>query len=206
MKSAVLSLFTGIALLSLVSCKKSSGGSPTSLASQLPGTWKFLYLTAHTQSVAQETAGGSTFKSVTVSDYTTINNAGTIVFTSDNFTTTGLTYEVSTTLYGAEYQDGLFLDSLSSPFDYVIPVSGSSVPYKAVGVDSLYFPAGGIAYTATNPVGVGQQPTGGGSRYTIHGDTLSVVSVAHQSSTQNTPGDIVTTTVDAKETVILIKQ
>lgn len=205
MKKEILFLFAGIALSSIVSCKKSSGGG-TAAPAQLIGAWKFISLKAHTQSAVQETASGTTFKSITTSDYTTINNAGTVVFSADMLTSTGLTYEVNTTLYVTEYQDGQFLNALTSPFDFIVPVTNSSAKYQAIGTDSLYFPAGGLASSPSISGGTPQASPASGSKYTIHGDTLSVVSVVHQTATQSAPGDVVTSTDDGTETVTLKKQ
>src|SRR5258708_31882974 len=95
--------------------------------------------------------------------------------------TSGFTYEVSTIVYGASYVDNQFMDSLSAPFDFVLPTTSSSTKYKLIGTDSLYFPAGGIVNSAALPGGT-QQAAASGSKFVIHGDTLNVPTIIRQAN------------------------
>ena len=65
------------------SCKKENSNTNTSIQ----GTYKLKYFTANTNSTL---TGSDGEKSVTTSDYTTINNLGTIAFDGSNLTTVGV--------------------------------------------------------------------------------------------------------------------
>jgi hypothetical protein len=82
------------------------------------------------------------------------------------------------------------------------PTSGSS-KYQLIGSDSLYFPAGGVISMGT---GGGTQTTPEGSRFTINGDTLAIVTSIHQTTNQNIGGIPATQTDDALETAYFKKQ
>ncbi|HEV9035714.1 MAG TPA: hypothetical protein VGQ51_03810 [Puia sp.] len=155
-------------LLLVISCKKSNSSGPSALV----GTWNFLDMKANTSTRA--TNSGIT--TVTVANYTTINNAGTAKFTNDSMSVAGLTYAVNTNAETYLYQGSVLYDSLSLPFSETIPPITETVKYKLIGSDSIYFPNGGFTPTGI-PTGQG---TGG--RFTIKGDTLAINISGSQSS------------------------
>src|SRR5215467_5036572 len=65
-----------------------SGG--TGNTSDIVGDYDFVGLSAHTQSTVTVTELGQEVKTVTVSDYASQNNAGTVTITSGQFISTGL--------------------------------------------------------------------------------------------------------------------
>jgi len=179
----------------IASCKKDK----TTTNSAIQGNYKFK--SAHIISNSTIT-GNDGEKAITVSDYTTINNAGTIVIDGSNINSTGLTYEVDATANGYIYQDDQLIDSFSSPFNYVLPAANSSSSYKLISADSIYFPHGSIA-----TVGIGSMPTGGtGGKYSMSGNLLIITQRAMRDSTFTNSGVAFHSIETAEASVLLEKQ
>lgn len=198
------SLLIGAALMMLtVSCKKSQDGASSNA---LSGNYDLVNIRAHTHSVVDENDGvGDDLSTVSVSDYTSIDNGGGLNITADMMSTVNFTYGVSTELLGAEYFNGIFQDSISQPFDVTVPPSSNSTKYQLIGTDSVFFPSGFIS-----------SPNGGapvksvavGGKFVISGKTLTMtLTLPPQVSTQNAGGGVtVTVTSDAVETMTLQKK
>src|SRR5712671_2307119 len=92
-------------LIFLISCQKeinfqnsnNSGGGGTNNNSII-SDWNFVGMVAHTSSSVSVVAGSDQLKSITVSDYATKNNVGTVKITSTQFISTGLAYSIDTTM------------------------------------------------------------------------------------------------------------
>lgn len=182
-----------VLLLATVSCKKSNSGST---GASLSGTWNFVGLVAQTSATVDQVYGGDDYKDVTVSNYTTTNNGGTITFNGGVATETNLTYEANFTALESTYFDGQLINSTSSPFDITIPATSGSTKYQQIGSDSLYFAAGGIFTMGPT---AGTQTPSQGSTFTIHGDTLAMTTSIHQVVNQDFGGVPATETEDAFE-------
>ena len=156
-----------ITMVMLASCKKDKTSATTS---GIEGTYKFKSFSAQTQS---SIAGNLGDKIVTLSDYTTTNNGGTLTFANNTVTVTGLTYSVNTQAEFYEYYNNSLLDSASYPFNFTLPASNSTAQYQLVGTDSIYFPNGGIT-TISDGSGTYQGKAGGG-RYSINGNVLTII-------------------------------
>ncbi len=161
-------------LLIVVSCKKSSNSSKPSNA--VTGNWKFINM--NVQSQTNTTVGGGV-TTITTANYITVNNAGTISFTTDSMAVSGLTYSVDTISTTIGYYNGVPTDTVTLPFSATLPATSASVNYVLVSSDSLYFPNGGIAPT-------GLTSAGSGARYVFSGDTLELTS----SVTNITSGEV----------------
>ncbi|HXD77744.1 MAG TPA: hypothetical protein VN616_08040 [Puia sp.] len=194
-----LPLLPVLFLLAAVSCKKSN----TSTGTTLSGTWDFVGLVAHTTAAVDQVYGSDDYKDVTVSDYTTTNNGGTITFNGGVAKTSDFTCEANFIAVDSSYLDGQLVGVVSEPFDVNFPATSGSSKYQQIGSDSLYFPSGGVftmgasANTQTNAVG---------SRFTIHNDTLTLIVNFHQVSTQNIGGVPATQTNDVAEKVYYKKE
>ncbi len=147
---------------------------------------------------------GTDYKTVAVSDYTSINNGGGLNITASTMSTVGMTYAVYTTLQGAEFIDGVFQDSLSAPFDATIPPTSNTSSYKLIGTDSIYFPSGFINSPGSGgPV----QSLAVGAKFLISGSTLTMtIIVPPQVATQSGGGVTVNSSESATETITLQKQ
>src|SRR5579864_6143341 len=95
-------------LLILAACHKTNS-STTSQG--LVGNWTFLYMTVQSKTT-EDSLGVS---SVSIANYTTRNNSGTVKFTSDSMVVSGLAYSVDTTFMTYFYIAGALYDSVNSP-------------------------------------------------------------------------------------------
>ena len=168
----VLTTFLVVLLCAGVSCKKSNPSSNGG-SSSIQGNWNFSYMTANTSVTATQTG----ITTVTNTNYKTKNNAGTIKFTADSMTVTGLTYTVDTTATAYIYYGSTLFDSVSAPFTYSLPATSQTVYYKIIGSDSIYMPNGGIVPTGYT----GAVPASGG-RFVIANDTLKLTVQGFQSA------------------------
>lgn len=189
-------------LLATVSCKKNNSSTATT-ANTLTGSWALLEIIVHTRSAVDQAYGGDDYEDVTVSDYTTTKNSGTIAFSGAVATTTGITYEASFIALDSSYLDGQLVGIVDAPFDITIPATSGTSKYQQIGSDSLYFPAGGVFSMGTSG---GTQTTPVGSTFTIHSDTLVMTTRIHQLVSQNIGGIPASQTDDALEIAYLKKQ
>jgi hypothetical protein len=156
----------------IASCKKDDAKTSSS---SIEGTYSFKGLTAKTNSTI---TGDDGEKVVTVTNYSTTNNMGTVVFDNSKVTNTGLSYSVNSIATGYFYEDNVLIDSTSYPFTVSIPATNSVSSYQLIGADSIYFPNGSIS---SGLAGGESIPSGG--RYTIAGNLLTIsMRVAKDSS------------------------
>jgi hypothetical protein len=197
-----LPLLPLLLLVTAVSCKKSNS-STAGTGNTLNGSWNLIEIVAHTRSAVDQVYGGDDYEDVTVSDYTTTKNGGTITFASAVAATTGITYEASSIALDSSYLDGQLVGIVNAPFDVTIPATSGSSKYQQIGSDSLYFSAGSVFSMGTSG---GTQTTPTGSTFTIHGDTLAITTRIHQVASQNIGGVPASQTDDALEIAYLKKQ
>lgn len=189
MKKILLFILPILTLLSIVSCQKElndptvtagiygpggSGGGGTG-SSTITGTWKFVSMTAITQSIAQTSGGGIVFKTITNSDYTSTNNTGTMVITSNTMTGNGIGYAVSDTAFALSYENGVLIDTTSQLFNITVPPTNSSATYKQINQDSIY-----INPTATS--------IGTGYHIALNGNILTMTASVVRDTTINVSG------------------
>jgi len=181
--------------LSFISCQKEISADLLSSKEQLPddpltapdssiqGNYKFLYMTVSSNAANEASSGDEVDKTVTVSQYTTINNAGTIKFDANTMSSSNLAYDINTIAKGYIYANGTLIDSVDTPLQYSAPVSSSRISYRMVGSDSLYCSSGSMFLSnttqATNPIGVKLQ---------VGGNKLYMTMRQNQSTTQNVQG------------------
>lgn len=197
MKRNLLLLLSSIAMI-IVSCSKDHTNPDTA---GIQGTYKLKSISAKTNSTITDSEGG---KVVTLSDYTSINNAGTVVVDGSKFSATGLSYEVNSTSTGYFYEDNALVDSFSSPFNVKIPPINSIAPYKLIGADSIYWQNGSIT---SGIAGNGTIQNGGnGGTYTLSGNLLAIKQYGSKDSTFRDSGITYHKVDIALATVVLEKQ
>ena len=157
----------------LFSCQKDDSLNPEENNTKIIGTWTFVNMTAHTNATETATIDGDTYKSVTISDYTSTNNAGEITISAGTFSTKDFTYTANTYAHVTTYVNGTLEDTLSQPIQFTAPVGSSNAPYKLIGSDSMYLSVGTVT-TGTTTV----PSTPAGFKYAWSGDTLLVTSIA----------------------------
>lgn len=200
MKFTLLSLI--VLSLAIASCHKNNSVAGNS--AQLVGNYKFLYLSAQTQSISQVTGSGQNVKTVTYSNYKTVQNTGTVTFTKDSIASKGVGYVANTTSATYIYQSGVLTDSIFMPFSVSIPPSNSATKYDVIGQDSIFFHGGYLA------MGLGGSSTvapPSGGRFSFKGDTLFITSKVQQTTPPQTSGGITSTaTASGIGTFALLKQ
>jgi hypothetical protein len=144
------------------------GGSGGNNTNNIVGDYDYVGMTAHTLSTVNVSQAGQNMKTVTVSDYNTKDNIGTVKITSNQMISTGVGYSIDTTMNNKTYLDGLLIDDSDFPFQVTSPASGSTSTYVRNSADSV---------TTTGALGFpdpsGNMPTGSvGAKLSWHGDTL----------------------------------
>jgi hypothetical protein len=190
--------------LFLWACKKSSNlPAPTNT---IAGTYTLVSLHVKVTGTDQASQGGVTAKTITYTDYTTIDNGGTITITPDSMYATDMTYTVDTSVMVYEYENGQLLDSLVYPFYFNLPPTSSASKYRLITNDSIYYYGGGLIDPGLSG-GSGTTTTqGGGGRYVLSGNILTLTSHLSQSYTDNSQGFPISVVNKGIETVVLQKQ
>ncbi|HEY0272145.1 MAG TPA: hypothetical protein VGC22_03120 [Chitinophaga sp.] len=144
--------------------------------------------------------GGQSQKSITLSDYVTTNNKGTIVFKDGKFTTTDVSYDLSCNVISIFFDPEA--DTLSLPFQFSLPPTSSAGTYKVIG-DSLYTNS---ALVAASGAGQGSPaPTTTGGRLSWSGDTMVLTSTVAMKNTTTESGMSVSTDESARVITKLVK-
>ncbi|MBS1566384.1 MAG: hypothetical protein JST39_18520, partial [Bacteroidetes bacterium] len=169
-----------------------SGGNG-GVNSTITGNYKFVSTYAVTSSSVQYSFLGSVYKTVTVSDYTSINNVGTVNITSNTLASNGIGYSISDTAIAYSYVDGTLIDTIQSPFDVTIPPTSSTVTYKQISADSIYVPAQGGSMAA-------------GYHITVNGNILTMTSSIVHDTAVNVSGVTASQHSTAKSVTTLQKQ
>ena len=194
-----LLLGTLAVIVVLASCKKDNNKDNNT--SGIEGTFKLKYLTSKTNAITTVTDGE---KAITTSDYTTINNQGTIVFTGSTLSATGLTYTVDTEAKYYLYDGADLIDSSSVPFTFTLPASTSVAQYQLIAADSIYFPQGsmtsGVGGTGSTQAGAS------GGHYSWNGKLLTITQIFSKDSTFEDSGEIVNLKESAVSSIVLEKQ
>ena len=198
MKKITLSIFMSLSLFYLVSCKKDSGDNNPPKAN-IQGNYQFISLSASTTSTVIVTDGVTEDKTVTKSNYTTKNNAGTMTITDSKIISTGLSYSIDTIAHSYMYEDGVLLDDFEFPFQFDAPSSSATTDYVWVTSDSIYCPNGTMF---TDGVTANSGPSG--ARILQQGDKLYISASKEQTTHDNSSG--YPTTMIAQASVIATYQ
>jgi hypothetical protein len=194
-------------IIAFTSCQKeinyATGNGPagtggtggTGNTNSIVGDYDFVGMTAHTQSIVTVNTQGQQLKAITVSDYVTKNNIGTVKITSNEFINTGLGYSIDTIMNVKTYIDNVLFDDSDLPFVGSAPATSSTSPYVGVSADSI---------TVTGAFGVSPDPSGNiptgpvGVKLSWSGDTLllKVNTSFTQSITQGGVPGIITGSVN----------
>jgi hypothetical protein len=171
----------GCVLLVLVSCSKEKSvdtsvnapgtGTGSAVGKTEKGAWNFISMRGLTSETVEFNEFGDATKIVTTSDYTTINNAGTIKFDGSTMSGIGLTYSVDAMAKTYIYTNGTLEDSLELPFAATIPPINSTASYKKIGSDSIYVQSGAFTNIST---GGTTQASSGGYKLAWDGDKMTM--------------------------------
>jgi hypothetical protein len=184
MRKAIFLLSASITLF-LFSCQKelaldlpgaNTTGGTGSVNNKLVGSWKFIQLHANTFASNEGTVAGLTQRTETTSDYTSINNTGTIVFTAQAMTNTNVGYAFDSWAFNKVFENGVLTDTFTVPLQGTIPPATASANYTSITADSIVVQAGGQGVT---PVGF---------KLKFSNDTLFMTQYVHETSVQNVQG------------------
>lgn len=209
MRKASLLLLACTAVMVFVSCQKegsvdnSNGGGGDGTGKEV-GTWKFISLHANTNVTVELSDGVDNVKTVSLSEYTSTNNSGTIKFDGSKAVATGLAYTVDFIVKGYIYENGSLVDEVEQPLNMTIPAYTSTANYTRIGTDSLSFPAGGLI---TFDSGGGSTPTdAAGYKLRFEGDKMYMTTNVNRSETITDQGITQKTIQKATAEVTLQKQ
>jgi hypothetical protein len=139
--------------LIFTACQKEISGPQDNTSTQqkidLEGNYKFVALEANINVSNEITDGSDVLKVITVTDYRSQNNAGTVKLDPTTITLTDITYSIDTTFKVYNYLNGALTDSLESPLQITVPSSSYSSSFNRISNDSLYFPSGFITLNNT---------------------------------------------------------
>lgn len=169
---------TVFSLLVFVACKKDSNG-----AGPLDGNWTFTSMEVH-DSTSNTYNDGADELEISLFNYVTTNNKGTVSIGGGNMTAKGLSYSFDTVLYYRSYTDGSLSYEFNQPLSMTLPTTNSSSSYKLVGADSIYFPAGGFAAIGSSVA----QTSAAGYKYVLNGKTLTMTTSMTKDSTDHSNG------------------
>lgn len=176
-----------------------SGGGGT--AASLIGKWTLLDMKVKTVADIRMTDGVDAERAVTISEYTTANNKGTLTFTSTQMINENIGYDINGTARGYFYTNGVLSDSAEFPFTFSIPSSSGQSDYKTVGTDSIWFEN---SFVSIPNSGTSSSSNGGG-KYKIESDILTL-DVGQTNSTSETTGGVTTVNNMSVSTVMRLKK
>ena len=194
-KNHILLLVAALAIIA--SCKKDDTNNNNSTG--INGTYKFNGMHSTTNSTLTSNDGE---KVVTLADWTSANNQGTIVFNNGNATNTNFSYSVNSVSKGYYYEDNNLVDSMSSPFAVTIPTTNSVSSYQLIGADSIYFPKGGFVTIGTSTT----SSNAGGGHYKMSGNQLTLIINGTKDSTFSDTGVMYNMLQSVVSNIVLIKQ
>lgn len=168
------SLLLIAAVTLLFSCKKDDN-SPTS--TPISGNYAFVNIAANTNAIITFTQGGDAYKNISISDYTSHNNKGTVTIDGSHMNSSNLSYDVDTTVSSTTYVNGVSQGTYRLGLNFSAPASNSTSGYKLLGTDSIAFFGNVVTMPGSGP-SVGQAS---GGRYKWSGDTLIITSKVNAS-------------------------
>jgi hypothetical protein len=204
-------LLTVIISIFFLSCQKEIGldistngtttnGTTTNNSNPLIGAWKFISIQAKTTATNEASAAGVVIKAVTVSDYTTIDNGGKMIFDAQNMTQDSVTYGVNSTAYSTMYENGIKIDTFSMPLVASYPPMRGVAAYTRIGADSIYIHAG----TSTIN-GVTQPSAPGGAKIRFDQNKLYITQRGNETTTTTQQGQTVKMTRQVEAVITLQK-
>lgn len=186
--------------LFLVSCQKEPSEQISAGSNDITGNYKFVSLTSHTIASDEISVPGDDEKEVTISNYTTKENSGTINITSNTMTSNNLSYSIDTLLSTYSYINGVLSDSSQVPFQFTVPASSSTSTYSKIGSDSLYFASGSMFMNGSS-----QQTSPSGAKFKVQGNLLILSVNLANNGTQNYQGQTVVTSETGTAQITLQK-
>lgn len=187
--------------VAFMSCQKGIDEPTATNASDITGKWKFISLQAQLTTTQEVSDGGDVLKTITLSDYTSENNTGSVTIDETKMTSNNLSYSINTISKSSIFENGTLIDTLSVPFQVTIPASSGSANYQRISADSIYGQAGTMFIG-----GAVQSTQAGGMRIKMENDKLYLMESVMQTTTTSDQGAIANQIVQGKVVATLQRQ
>ena len=169
-------LLLGSILFVLFSCQKEESldtlGGKSGAGFAEVGTWKLLFIKSTASQSIEYNDGVDDLKDVTIRNYISKDNGGTVKFTGSAMTTTGLAFTIDTVVKTYFYINGKVDDSLEVPIAAILPPMNLADGYKKVSADSLSFQTGVLSALISG----GTQTAPTGFKLSFDGDKMMMTS------------------------------
>ena len=199
-------------LVFLFSCQKEAdlqdltGPAPGGNTNSIIGNWNFVGMTAITKTTITAGTGLDQEKIISSYGFNSQKNKGTIIIDASKFTSAGIGYSIDTVVKTDLYLGGVLIDAYDYDFQMDMPLSSGTAPYKAIGIDSLFFQNGFITYQSPDNTGTPIATTDAGYKISWISDTLVLKTIQSNSSIQNVNGVNAQVTNNISQTVKLKRQ
>lgn len=167
----------------------------------ITGTYKFISLQAKTSSTVQSISSSYNARTITTSEYTTINNSGTVTIDANRMISNNLSYSINSMAKSTLYENGVLIDTFSFPFQVTIPSVSGAGTYKRISSDSLYFDSGTVLIG-----GSASTPQPAGAKIKFENGRLLIYSSTSQSNIITDQGETVVTLATGSVITTLQKQ
>src|SRR5690242_20074644 len=128
-----------VIVIVFTSCKKENS-NPSSM--DIKGTWKFIEMEVKATSIKEFSDESGKQKTISINDFTTVNNSGTVVFDGSKASLNDLTYTINTVTKAEVYMNDQLVQTVEMPLTAPVPATSSSSDYKLIGSDSIHFDNG----------------------------------------------------------------
>jgi hypothetical protein len=186
----------------IVACSKEKSFDPSSgnSGNTMKGDWKFVSLHVKGQTIVEVPSFDA--KTVSIFEYTTKNNTGTVNITSDKISYANLSYSVDTTFMAYYYDAGVLVDSFDFPLVVTMPTTSVTTPYQYFAPDSIYYPGG-------SPMSMGGTTVttqAAGGTFKVENDKLTITTKFYERRNQTNQGQQQILTASGVSVATLQKQ
>ncbi|WP_018615594.1 hypothetical protein [Segetibacter koreensis] len=190
-KNLIIVFSSVIISFAFVCCQKGIEQPQTvAIQSGITGNWGFISIEGRTSNAQEITEGSNVVKTVTMSEYISEKNAGTLRIDGTKMTTNNISYSINAFSKSSIYENGELTDTLSLPVQFAAPASSASTTYQMVGADSVYFETG-----STFMSDITQMTEPSGAKIKLESDKLYLIQSATQSTTNTEDGATTTSTL-----------
>lgn len=205
MKRSKLLLILTTLLFTFSACQKeiSFDDSIITDSTSVVGAWNFISMQTDMNVSFEGEQNGVDLKLVTTSNYTTINNAGTITFDNNQMIASGLTYSIDAIAKATLYLAGIPVNNSDIPLTGTIPPTDDTGSYEQFGADSIYVESGALA--VVDPSGT-LQNTGLGFKLKWNGNQMTMTTRVQTVTSEEYMGIPVTANADITAVFTLEKQ
>ncbi len=187
-----------VIVIVFTSCKKENS-NPSSI--DIKGTWKFIEMEVKATSIKEFSDESGKQKTISINDFTTVNNSGTVVFDGSKASLNDLTYTINTVTKAEVYMNDQLVQTVEMPLTAPVPATSSSSDYKLIGSDSIHFDNGTMFFN-----NMSQEVDASGAKLSLQGNILYMTSTINDIRTEVIQGINILSTTNAITRVKLQRQ